>query len=106
MSRPMVAFFALLIVSAFGTFLSAKDTKVVVTVTRPDANAEVIGSPPFEGVKAAVDVAILLDGRPDQSGQEPALDDRPAVCQGQKERPDTDASRGAVRIRQYAPTCL
>jgi hypothetical protein len=52
---------ALLLVLAQGTVGSADETKVVITVNRPSTEVEVVGSPPFEGQRAAVDVAILLD---------------------------------------------
>ena len=61
MSRPITFCAAILVVSAAATFTLAKETKVVVTIERPNRDGEVLGRPPFSGERPAVDVAILLD---------------------------------------------
>jgi len=60
MSQRIRFVFAMLFVPVFGAASFAADTKVVISVEKPKGGDEV-GRPPFEGKRAAVDVAILLD---------------------------------------------
>jgi hypothetical protein len=52
---------AIILLSLLPTFLSATDTKVVITVELPETDQQVQAKPPFQGQRSAVDVAILLD---------------------------------------------
>ncbi|MCA9229079.1 MAG: VWA domain-containing protein [Planctomycetales bacterium] len=52
---------AMFVLSTFATLAEAKDTKVVVTVETARQETAEATKPPFEGKRASVDVAILLD---------------------------------------------
>jgi hypothetical protein len=52
---------AMLFVPLFGAASFAADTKVVISVEKPKTGSETVDKRPFEGKRAAVDVAILLD---------------------------------------------
>jgi hypothetical protein len=51
----------LLVAATAAALACAEETKVVITVDRPQPDAAAQQKPPFQGQRAAVDVAILLD---------------------------------------------
>lgn len=60
MSRPIALLAALLPLSSLAAPALAKDAKVVITVEKPEPGVDA-AKLPFQGHRAAVDVAILLD---------------------------------------------
>ncbi|MEX0977432.1 MAG: vWA domain-containing protein [Pirellulales bacterium] len=61
MLRPVTFCAAILALSAIVTFALADDSKIVITVKRPKPAVEVPATPPFQGQRPSVDVALLLD---------------------------------------------
>ncbi len=60
MSRSIM-FWATIILAAVAVSRASAETKVVVTVERTPSEAAAPGKPPFQGKRAVVEVAILLD---------------------------------------------
>jgi hypothetical protein len=61
MLRPVSFCAAILASSAVVTSILAEDSKVIITVKRPKPAVEVPATPPFQGQRPSVDVALLLD---------------------------------------------
>ena len=111
MSRSIMLCALALFLLAANSLAAAKSPTVIIQVDQDDCEATrrsqaAVPWQAADGRRGDSARYVELDGRTDQPGQEPVVDDRAAIRQGQEARPDAGAPRGAVRIWQHAPAGL